>query len=520
MRKVRTARLVGLGAALLMVVGACGSTAGGGSGSSSSPQHGGNLRIATVEDPLTMDKTQMFDNESIWIAQNIYDELYEDGPDGKTLVPALATSYTLSADKLTWTFHLRPGVKFSNGHPVTSADVKFSIDEANSPNSQWQFIDAAIASVATPDPSTVAITTRYPWSPLLADLALFGNGIVPANYGGETKDAFYQHPVGTGPFQWNHWTKGQELELTRNPHYWKPGKPYLNSVTWAQTPDDNTRILQLKGGQVQVDEFPPYSAISSLQSAPGITMSLFPSSRTDYVAFNEQRKPFQDPHVRRAVADAIDQKAVINAVLFGHGQPANSFLTPALIGYDKSLSATPHDLAKAKSEMAQSTVPNGFSAALLVGSGDVNENSTAQILQSELKPLGINLTIQKLDSNAETQAIETFNYDVAFEYDTTDIIDPDELVQFAVGGEPGGNNSFRTHYNNPQINQLIAQAERTFDKGQRAQLYAQVQKLVQQDQPIVPLYYSPFPYAYSTKLHSFQPYPTGNYHLENMWLSH
>ncbi|MFZ0216478.1 MAG: hypothetical protein WAM30_11140, partial [Candidatus Dormiibacterota bacterium] len=100
MRKVRTARLVGLGAALLIVVGACGSTAGGGSGSSSSPQHGGNLRIATVEDPLTMDKTQMFDNESIWIAQNIYDELYEDGPDGKTLAPALATSYTLSADKL------------------------------------------------------------------------------------------------------------------------------------------------------------------------------------------------------------------------------------------------------------------------------------------------------------------------------------------------------------------------------------------------------------------------------------
>lgn len=510
----RTAVLGALLAAVLAVA-ACG---GGGSGGNGQAQRGGNLTIARTADSLTMDKTQMYDNESIWISLNVVEPLFEASNDGKSAIPWLATSYDLSSDKLSWTIHLRKGVKFHNGQPVTARDVKFSIEVNGQQGSQWQFINAAIKDITTPDDSTVVVTTKTPWAPMLADLALFANGIIPDNYAGESKDAFYQHPIGTGAFQWDHWTKGQDLKLKRNAHYWQPGKPYLDSVTWTNVPDDNTRILQLKGNQADVIEFPPWSSVSSLKSTPNVNVQIAESSRTDFLVFNQKNKPFQDVHVRRAIAYALDRQAMVKAALFGNGQVANSFLTPALFGYDPNLKAAPHDPQKAKQEMSQSSVPGGFSTTLMLGSGDVTANTLAQIVQQELKPLGIDITLRTVDPNSLATLQQNFQYDMGFSYDTTDIVDPDELTQFAVGGEPGGTFSLWTNYNNTQVNNWIASAETTMDKSQRTQLYAKIQQQVANDMPLVPLYYSPFVYGMSNKVHGLQVLPTGNYHLENTWL--
>ena len=223
-----------------------------------------------------MDNINVFDNESIWIFQQMLETLYTVSPDGKSVIPWLATSYDLSPDQLTYTFHLRPGVKFHNGQPMTSADVKFSLDTARDPNTGWGYIDAAIKSVSAPDPMTVVVKTKYKWAPLIADIALFNNAVLPKDYAGESQKAFYTHPIGTGPFKWDHWTHGKEIELVKNPDYWQPGKPHLDSVTWTTVPDDATRELQLKGGQAQIDEFPPFSTIDTLKATPGITMTPVP----------------------------------------------------------------------------------------------------------------------------------------------------------------------------------------------------------------------------------------------------
>ena len=105
----------------------------------------------------------------------------------------------------------------------------------------WGYIDAAIKSVDAPSPDTVVVNLKYKWAPLLADLSLFANGIVPNNYGGKTAAQFYNGPVGTGPFKWDYWHKGQALKLVKNTNYWQKGLPYLNSVTWTDVPSDNTR---------------------------------------------------------------------------------------------------------------------------------------------------------------------------------------------------------------------------------------------------------------------------------------
>jgi peptide/nickel transport system substrate-binding protein len=362
------------------------------------------------------------------------------------------------------------------------------------------------------------VNLKFPWAPLLADLSLFANDIVPANYGGQTETQFYTHPVGTGPFKWDYWHKGSALKLVRNPYYWQKGKPYLNSVTWTDVASDNTRELQIKGGQAQVDEFPAWSTVSSLKSTPNVDMDLFNSTRTDYIVFNEKRKPFQDVHVRRAISMAINRSALVKAVLFGNGTPANSFMPPQVPYYQKSTPGLQYNLAQAKAEMAKSSVPQGFSTTLLVPSGDSDDVTIATIMQSELKPLGIKINIQQLDPNTANTDLQDLNYDMTFSYWTMDIPDPDELVTFAV--DPGaGSKSFFTDYDNPQVVSDAHQAEQTLSTSARQTLYNYIQNQAASDAFMAFLYYSPYAYATTSTVHDFFVTPLGNYHLENVWLS-
>jgi peptide/nickel transport system substrate-binding protein len=515
-----TAALALIAAGAMTVVAACGSGSTGSTsgGTSGGPVHGGNLVIARTADSQSMNNTTVFDNESIWIFEQIMQPLYTVTPNGKGVMPWLATGYTVSTDKKTYTFTLRKGVKFSNGKPMTSADVKFSIDQARAAAKGWGYIDTAIASVAAPSPQTVVVHLKYPWAPLLADLSLFSNAIIPANYGGQTETQFYTHPIGTGPFKWDYWHKGSALKLVRNPYFWQPGKPYLSSVTWTDVPSDNTRELQLKGGQAQVDEFPAWSTVSSLKATSGITMNLFNSTRTDYLAFNELVKPLQDVHVRRAISLAINRAALVKAVLFGNGKPANSLFPPQVPYYQAATQGLQFNLAQAKQEMAKSSVPNGFSTTILVSSGFSDYLTIATILQSELKPLGINLKIQQLDPNTANTNQQSLKYDMTLTYWTMDIPDPDELATFGVDPN-AGSRSFFTAYNNPTVVKDTHNAEQTLSTSARQDLYNTVQSDSAADAFMAFLYYSPYAYATTSSVHGFYVTPLGNYHLENVWLS-
>ena len=519
-------------AVVAVVLAGCGSsgsnssTGGGGSSGSSSgnsaaagaPKHGGTLTIARIEDSQSFDKTNVFQNESIWPAEQIMESLYTVGPDGKTIKPWLATSYTKSSDGLTYTFKLRPDVKFSTGKPMTSADVKFSIDDARAQKKGWGYIDAAIKKITTPDPQTVVFHLKYRWAPFVADIGLFSNGIIPKDFNGESRAEFYKHPIGTGPFMWDSRVVGKTVTFKRNPHYWQKGKPYLDKVTWSYETNDNTRELQLQGNQIQVDEFPPFNTITKLQNTPGVKMSLFPSTRTDYLDINTSYAPLNDEHVRRAIVYSIDQNAIVKSVLFGHGTAANSFMPPQVPFYDKNTPGLKYDPAKAKQEMAQSKYPHGFKVEMLIASGDSVMNSESQILQQALKPLGITVTLKTEDQSTQFSDVQSLKYQLSFSYWTMDIADPDELVSFAVDPKGGGAHSFFTDYNNPQLVSLSHQAEHNEDPAKRQQLYSQIQSIAAQTAFLPPLYYSPFRYAYRDNVHGFVVYPLGNYHLEDVWI--
>ena len=479
---------------------------------------GGDLKIVRPADSVSMDNTMVFSNASIWVFQQILESLYEVTPDGKDVQPLLAESHTLSADKLTWTFKLKQGVAFSNGAPMTSADVKFSLDKARATKGGWEFLDVAIKSVDAPDPATVVITTKYPWAPLLADLANFSNAVLPKDYGGKSKEEYLKAPVGTGPFVWNRWNKGSDLKLVKNPKYWDTGKPSLDSVTWSVVPDDNSRNVQIQGGQAHINESPPFSSIEQLRGQPGVKVKLFPSTKTDYILMNQQKKPYDDVRVRRAISYAIDRQALVKTLLFGNGAVANSFLMPGVGFYDETTPGIQYDMAKAKEELAQSSVPNGFTTTFLASSGNNTDQAIAQVLQSSLKQIGITVKIQNVDPSAAADLQNSMKYEITHSYWTMDIADPDELVTFAVDPD-AGSKSFFTGYNNPKVVADVKAAQKTFDKAERQRLYSAIQKQAADDAFLAFLYYSPLSYSYSSKVNGFEVYPTANYHLEDVTLS-
>jgi peptide/nickel transport system substrate-binding protein len=510
--------VVALATATALALGACG---GGGvagtAGSPGTPVAGGHLVMARSADIISMDKTTTFDNNSIRVMQQIMEPLFMVSSDGTKIDPWLATKYDISADKLTYTITLRDGVTFSTGAPLTAADVKFSLDENTKTGAAgWGFVNEAIDKITAVDPKTVQIKLKFPWAPLLADLSIFSNGIVPKDYGGKTAEAFYQAPVGTGPFTWDSWKKGQSVRLKKNPTYWQQGKPYVDSVTWNVVPDANTRKLQLQGGQIDINDTPDWSSFSSLKSTPGITATTFPSTQIDYIAFNQKRQPFDDVHVRRAISYAIDRDAMVKAVLFGNGQPAYSLLSPGTPFFDANAGGAKYDVAKAKAELAQSSQPNGFKTTLLIRAGDPNQASIAQIMQEELKAIGITMDIKQLDPTANKQARLRSDFDMAWSAWTMDIPDPDQWTSFAVN-PAGGSRSAFTSYNNPEVVALNKQAQTETDDTKRAALYAQLQEKAGQDAFLAYLFYSPYVFASTSKVNGFHVTPLGNYHLEDVY---
>jgi peptide/nickel transport system substrate-binding protein len=512
------------GIGLASFLAACGGGSSGGgtkaaasTGSGAAAKPGGDVILVRSQDSIGFDKTMVFSNASIWVYVQMWETLTIGSADGTKVEPWLAESWTQSADKLTWTFKLKQGVKFSDGSPMTSADVKFSLDEASTTKGGWEFINSAIDKITTPDAATVVIKTKYPWAPLLADLACPSNGILPDKYQGKAKTAFYTAPVGTGPFKWDNWAKGKSLKLTKNANYWRKDAkggalPYLDSVTWQVVPDDNTRNVMIQGNQAQLNENPPFSTVDSFKGSPTALVTLFPSTRTDYILMNEKRAPYDDVHVRRAVSYAIDRAALVKTVLFGNGEVANSFMMPSTPYYDKNTPGQQYDMAKAKAEMAQSKVPKGFSTTYLAASGDSTDSAIAQVLQASLKELGITMKISNSDPSAVHDLQNALNYDISHSYWTMDIADPDELVQFAVLPE-GGGHSFETNYTSAKAQSLAKQAEKTFDTSERQKLYTQLQALLAEDAFLPALFYQPLPYAMRTELTGFFVKPTGLYDM-------
>lgn len=485
-----------------------------GSSSSGAVTDGGDLVMARADDSTSLLPPETSTNIDIWMLQQIYQGLTVNNKAGTGVDPALATDWTTSDDELTWTFTIRQGVKFHDGAEMTAKDVVWSLNYARteSDTNQWYSLFAPISTVDQTDDYTVTIGLAQAWPALPEYLALYAAAIYPANFGGKDEAYMREHTDGTGPFKLKEWVKGQYLTIEKNADYWDAANdvPHLDSVKFTVVPDDNTRVLQLQGGQIDIDEFPSAASMDVLKQSSGIVAKQFDSTQVMFININNKQPGLDDPLVRRALSYAVDRESIIKTVLSGVGTPANSFLSPGLAGYDKSVDGATFDMDLAKQTLAKSGSPDGLKLTIEIAAGVTDREQIAQILQQSWGELGIDVTIAPVDATVASTDRSAGNFDVQIGYATSDVVDPYEMVSFLVLTDGAGINS---GYTDKDVYDLAASMQVESDTTKRDALLAQIQQKVADDAPIIPIAFQPVLYAYSDKVSGFATDVLGTYTL-------
>ncbi len=498
---------------------------------------GGTLVYGRYADSLFLDPVLNDANVDIWILSNIYDTLILPTDNGQGLKPGLATAWKIAPDGLSVTLTMRDGIKFSDGTPITTEDVKWSLERAADPkNGIWQFLVDSIASVAATDAKTVTITLKHPDPAILSALTVFNTAIMPekqfeATAGATDADkakAFGEHPIGSGPFKFVSWDKGSDMKLAKNPFYWDKGEdgqplPYLDGIDFQVIPDDATRILKLQSGEMQGAEFIPYSRVDELKGDDKLNMDLFPSTRVEYVSLNVRPQingkdnPLSNEKVRQALNYATNKDAIIQIVTRGVGTPMTSYMSKATPMHVGSTPLYPVDVAKAKQLLTDAGFPNGFELTLLILAGNQDEIGIGTSLQQMWGAIGVKLDMQQVDNATRTDQYRKGTFQMRLAAWTDDIADPNEITSYFAYSPTI--DALHSGWKNPDVDKLFVASQSEIDPAKRAAEYAQIQQIFNATGPIVPLYETPYPVALTKNVNGFIQIPLGNNIFRATWLS-
>ncbi|AZI57535.1 ABC transporter substrate-binding protein [Nakamurella antarctica] len=493
-----------------------GSSASAAGTSAGVAQAGGTITFGRTQAPTSLDLHNQITANNAFAIDKIFESLVSFDADG-ALEPWLASKYESSADGLTWTFTLRDGVTFSNGAPLTPADVVFSLNRHFKVGGPLP-LAAPITSIAAEGANTVVIKLSAPYTPFLAELAGFSNGILPADFGGVAEDKFFLKPVGTGPFVVATWDQGGDLTFTANKKYWQPGKPYVDSLIYRLVPEDTQLIAQLQGGQVNaIDQVSPAN-VAELESNSKLAVSNTPGWEIETLFFNNLDTHFSDRFVRRAVSYALDRQGLVQATSFGTATVAGSLLPPTIPDYNAQTKTLNFNVDAAQKELKQSAFPDGFSTKLMVASGNSKRAQEAQIIQAALAEINIKVEIESIDLAAFRERFRAFDYSMMINSALSDVADPNGIISFQADPD-AGTNAYWTHYNNPEVTALIQQGRTKAEGPDRAAIYAQIQDLIAGDAPYIPLAYTPNIKATSATVHGLVVLPNGSVRFQDAWIS-
>ncbi len=530
---LKGALVAGAGVSLGSLLAACGggtttTTSASSSASpgftSATPKKGGTLVYARRAATLTLDPLQNRNgNGDIFAAEIVYNALVRPDPKGSTaLVAGLSDQWTLSADRLDYTFHIRDNARFSNGDPVTGDDVKFSLDRFGDPklNAIYGVLAVGYKGTEVVDKSTVIVHLSKPVSAFLYNISILPAFILPKKLVEAQGEKFFKKPVGTGPYVVSEWLSGSHITFVPNQYYWESGKPYLDQIRFDFTTDDNARMLALQSGQAQAADGVPFSEISSLKSDTAVYLQFTTVPYFQGLWLNHKRPQLADLNVRQALQYAVDKEAINKTVYAGTGTIPNSVL-PAL-RYDASpqqVQPYPYDLTKAKQLMAQSGYPNGFKTTLQYPSGFAYYNRLALILQAAWQQIGVNVKLIQQDQGTTSQRFYQMDYDLTFPYAqfTSDVVVPDEYISF-ICDPTSGTNGFFTGWHDDAIWKKVQEFE-SADEAARATLWPQIQKAMMEQTPVVNIMNLPFIQAYGSNVRDPYINALGANRLEDTWLA-
>jgi ABC-type transport system substrate-binding protein len=436
------------------------------------PRRGGVFIWGLSAEPPDLDPQVDSGVASGYIKEAVYDGLVRYGHGG-TIQPDLAEHWGMVGNTQ-YVFHLRPGVRFHNGDPLTAADVKFSLERILDPATGAALRGnlKAIKRIEVTDPLTVKIVLSEPFAPLIAYLAQPYGAIVDAKFvqGGANLRATM---MGTGPFKFVAWTPGQRVRLVRNDQYWDHGLPYLDAINYLPIPDDQTRLTALRAGDVMLADFVPQEQMNAIQRDPNLRL-FYSVGIFMCVIFNVSRKPFDDVRVRRAVAYAVDRDAIVKTIFDGRGSPISGDVIPsAWWAHDARADGTyTYQPDKARTLLRQAGFPNGLRITILAPVTFTLHTRTAQVLQAQLAKVGIQAQLDLPEWAVVLKRHLAGDYDTEVRGLTASVDDPDFLTLFYESDNPYY--AKQVGFKDAQIDGWLEQARVSGNQTLRKRLYARI----------------------------------------------
>ncbi len=458
----------------------------------------GTLVVSIAADPTGFDPEAVENNTSGFVMACVYDTLVAYKPGTTEPAPGLAQSWDISPDGLTYTFHLRTGVKFQDGTPFNAHTYVQTLDrqlKKSDPNyvyntgpveSYIDFTFGNVASYSAVDDNTVQFKLKAPSAPFLTSLAMVWNGVVSYPAAAKWGKDFRNHPVGTGPFIFKEWRSRDQIALDANPNYWKD-KVKLSHLVFKEYPDPQAALLALKRGETQIMGDVATQVVPALRGDPRIRLLTQPGLTVSGMAMPNDTAPFNDFRVRQALNYAVDKAAINKALYAGLAVTMNSPLPASQWGHDASLKPYPYDVAKARALLKQAGVKLPLRVELLTYNTPRGYNPAgpdlAVALQGYLRKIGVVASVRKSDMGAYLAEIRSGKYHGLFVTGWSgDNGDPDNFVGELFNSKymPVGDTS---HYHSVQADALMNRAVEVSDTAKRTALYHQVQAIIMHDAP-------------------------------------
>ena len=494
------------------------------------PVKGGTLTWGRGGDSVTLDLAQATDGESIKGGIQCLENLVIFRRDTMDVEPQLATSWEVSKDGLTWTFHLRKGVKFHDGTPFNANAVKVSFERVIDKNNPyykygtWRYPALGLGpvkEVKVIDDYTVTLKTEKPYAPLVANLALWLCPILSPAAIDKYKGDIGRNPVGTGPFKFVRWVKDDQIVFERNDDYWGQ-KALLDRIILKSIPEVSARYMALQSGAVDIaDDLDP----DSIQMAKGnanLAMIERPSANVGYLAINTKKPILSNKMVRQAIAHAIDKQTIIKTIFRGLAIPAVNPFPPSMWGYNFKIKDYDYSVQKAKDLLAKAGYPKGFDIelwAMPVSRAYMPEPvKTAELIQGYLAAVGINAKIVRHEWGVYLDKTMKGEHDLCMMGWLGGNADPDNFLYGLLSSDnakvPAANIAF---WENEEFTKLTKEAQVVFDKGKRSPLYLRAQEIFHEEVPWVPLAHSTIVRVYNKKLHDVPLRPNGLNSFQMIW---
>jgi len=481
--------------------------------SSGSGESGGTFSIAVGIDPDTLDPA----GQTTTTVQNMVDYVVETlvtVDDDGTVKGKLADSFETSDDGLTVTLKLKQGVTFHDGTPFNAEAVKFNLERIKDPavkvplGAPFKVID----SVTAVDDNTVEVKLSKPSPGFLSALSVTTAGMIsPASITAEgNTNEKYQHPVGTGPYTFDSYTAGESVTVQKYADYWGE-EPYYDTVSFRIVPEAATRESLLLAGQVDMIILPPVSDLEALQNNKDVEVQVAPSDRSIYIALDNQDPVLSNPQVRQALNYAVDKQTIVDSVLFGAAEVMDAPMAPSLFGYCKTGSYD-YDPDKARQMLADAGAA-GAHLDLLTPSGRyVQDQQAAEAIAGYLRDVGLDVSVSTSDFPAFLARVNAPHSDQTVDAHLLGWAPPYldaefQMQMFRQATHPpaGLGTAF---YTNPQVEQLLAQADVETDRDAREKEYCDASRIIWDDAPWIFLWTQSFPIVHSADVTGIGATPT------------